>query len=400
MKKISELKPTTAGAAVAAIIACFAMSTHAPTARAAEGDKEELVEVTVTGSRILRRDYEANSPLVSVDSAQLEQRAGLNVESFLNQLPSYNPAASPNVKGGSGSNSDVQISAVNSVGIASISLRGFGPNRSLVLVDGRRATPTNALMVVDVNGIPSSMIKRVEIISGGASATYGADAIGGVSNFLLRRDFQGLEVDTQFGTTEAGDGDEKRASAILGTTFGDRKGNLVFATEWYDRKPSFEKNRDFFTSGWADPTTATNAPNFFGLNAYNTTTSNAPNANAVGALYANRPAGTGVYPQGSTNNVLFRFNPDSTIYNSNGNNSATFKLPIDSFRYAYQNSYDNTQCNTTALVTATSNPCPTGPKLIQTLKYLETQGYVNAPQTRYSFMASGTYEISDKLSFN
>jgi len=400
MKKIPGLQPTTVGATVAAIIAGFAMSAHAPTARAAEGDQEAVVEMVITGSRILRRDYEANSPLVTVDSAQLEQRAGLNVESFLNQLPSYNPAASPNVKGGSGSNSDVQISAVNSVGIASISLRGFGPNRSLVLVDGRRATPTNALMVVDVNGIPSSMIKRVEIISGGASATYGADAIGGVSNFLLRRDFEGLEVDTQFGTTEAGDGDEKRASAILGTAFADRKGNLVFATEWYDRRASFEKNRDFFTSGWADPTVLTNAPNFFGLNAYNTTTSNAPNASTVGALYANRPAGTGVYPQGSTNNVLFRFNPDSTIYNSNGNNSATFKLPVDSYRYAYLNTYDNSLCNTTALVTATSNPCPAGPKQIQTLKYLETEGYVNSPQTRYSFMASGRYEISDKLTFN
>jgi len=398
--KLTGIQPLTVGATVAAIVAGFAMAGHSPVARAAEATQEDLVEVVVTGSRIMRRDYEANSPLVTVDTAQLEQRAGLNVESFLNQLPSYNPAASPNVKGGSGSNSDVQISAVNSVGIASISLRGFGPNRSLVLVDGRRATPTNALMVVDVNGIPTSMIKRVEIISGGASATYGADAIGGVSNFLLRRDFEGLEVDTQWGKAEAGDGDEVRASGILGTVFKEGRGNLVFATEYYDRKASYEKNRDFFTSGWADPTTATNAPNFFGLNAYNTTTSNAPSVNAVGALFASRPAGTGVYPQGSTNNVIFRFNPDSTIYNSNGNNSATFKLPIDSFRYAYQNTYDNTQCNTTALVTATSNPCPAGPKRIQTLKYLETEGYVNAPQTRYSFMASGKYDISDKLTFS
>ena len=175
-------------ASVAAIIAGSAL---APALHAAEAPAdEEIAELIVTGSRISRPDYEANSPLVTVDSAALEQRAGLNVESYLNQLPAYNPAASPNVKGGSGSNSDVQISAVNSVGIASISLRGFGPNRSLVLVDGRRATPTNALMVVDVNSIPSSMIKRVEIISGGASATYGADAIGGVSNFMLRRDFE------------------------------------------------------------------------------------------------------------------------------------------------------------------------------------------------------------------
>ena len=86
---------------------------------------------------------------------------------------------------------------MNSVGIASISLRGFGPNRSLVLVNGKRPTPINALMVTDVNGVPSALVERVETITGGASAVYGADAIGGVTNFILRDDFEGFEVDTQ-----------------------------------------------------------------------------------------------------------------------------------------------------------------------------------------------------------
>ncbi|MEP7299869.1 MAG: TonB-dependent receptor plug domain-containing protein, partial [Burkholderiales bacterium] len=155
-------------ASIAAILAGISMASQAPAALAAEPAADELSEVTVTGSRITRRDYEANSPLVTVESAALEQRAGLNVESYLNQLPAYNPAASAQVKGGLGGNSDVQVSPVNTIGIASISLRGFGANRSLVLVDGRRAVPINSLMVVDVNGIPSSMIRRVEIISGGA----------------------------------------------------------------------------------------------------------------------------------------------------------------------------------------------------------------------------------------
>jgi outer membrane receptor protein involved in Fe transport len=396
----SGLSPLLVRAAVSAALGMNLLATI-PAASAAEEAVEEekiteLAEVQITGSRIVRRDYEANSPLVSVDSAALEQRAGLNVESFLNQLPSYNPAASPNVKGGSGSNSDVQISAVNSVGIASVSLRGFGPNRSLVLIDGRRATPTNALMVVDVNGIPSSMIKRVEIISGGASATYGADAIGGVSNFLLRRDFEGLELDTQWGITEVGDGQEMRTSATFGTGVGDGRGNVVFSGEYYDRQASMEKNRSFFLKGWADPTTATNAPNFFGLNAYNTTTSNAPSANTLRAILAGRPAGTDVYAFGTTgNNTLLRFNPNSTIYNATGNNSFSFGLPIDGYRYAYQNSYDSSLCNTTS-----TTVCPNGPTAIQTLKYLETEGYVNAPQTRYSFMATGKYDFNDALSFN
>jgi len=202
--KYTPFQRVTVGAAVAAIVGGFSLASYTPVAHAAQPAEEELSEVTVTGTRITRRDNEANSPLVTVDSAALESKSGLNIESYLNQLPNYNPAASPTVKGGAGGNTDVQISSVNSVGIASVSLRGFGPNRSLVLVDGRRATPINALMVVDINSIPSSMIKSVEIISGGASATYGADAIGGVSNFLLRRDFEGLEVDTQYGITDAG----------------------------------------------------------------------------------------------------------------------------------------------------------------------------------------------------
>jgi outer membrane receptor protein involved in Fe transport len=383
---------------VAAILAGALLMPLPQPAQAADAASDDLTELVVTGSRILRRDYDANSPLVTVDSAALEQRAGLNVESYLNQLPAYNPAASPNVKGGSGSNSDVQISAVNSVGIASISLRGFGPNRSLVLVDGRRATPTNALMVVDVNGIPSAMIKRVEIISGGASATYGADAIGGVSNFLLRRDFDGLEFDTQWGTTEAGDGQEIRASVITGQSFNDGRGHFVVAGEYYDRQASFEKNRNFFTDGWADPTTATNAPSFFGENAYNTVTGNAPSVNALSAILSGRPAGTGVYvpaASGLGNNTILRFNPDSTIFNIIGNNSNSFKLPIDSYRFSRQNSYDTTVCNS-----LNATLCPNGPTQIQTLKYYETEGYVNAPQTRYAFMATSKYDITDDLSFS
>ncbi len=105
----------------------------------------------------------------------------------------------------------MQITPVNSVGIASISLRGFGPNRNLVLVDGHRTVPINPLMVTDINGIPSALIERVEIISGGASAVYGADAIGGVTNFILQDELRGLRSRPADGIAEAGDGEEDRA---------------------------------------------------------------------------------------------------------------------------------------------------------------------------------------------
>ncbi len=170
MKSPFIRKHMSVAATVAAILSGVAMVGYSPVSHSQEAAPKdelgEISEVTVTGSRILRKDLTSNSPLVTVDTGALEQRSGLNIESYLNQLPAFNPAAAPTILNGPGSNSDVQISAVSSVGISAISLRGLGPNRTLTLVDGRRSVPVNALMVVDTNGIPSSMIKRVEIISG------------------------------------------------------------------------------------------------------------------------------------------------------------------------------------------------------------------------------------------
>ncbi len=205
------------------------MFSYAPLVSGAE-EGAELQEVQVTGSRILRRDYESNSPLVSVESEALENRSGLNIESYLNQLPQFNPATTPTT-----AQFDVQITPVNSVGISSISLRGFGPNRNLVLVDGHRSVPINALMVTDINYIPSALIERVEIISGGASAVYGADAIGGVTNFITRNNFEGAEFDVQYGMAEVGDNETIRAYALFGTNFAEGRGNVTFETEYYSR---------------------------------------------------------------------------------------------------------------------------------------------------------------------
>ena len=200
-------------------------------AQDAAAGSPSLEEIVVTGSRIVRRDYESNSPIVTVNAEDFETQTGLNVESYLNQMPQYNPAASPVTSDG-----DVQITPVNSVGIASISLRGFGPNRSLVLVDGKRMVPINPLMVTDVNGIPSALIERVETITGGASAVYGADAVGGVTNFILKDDFEGFDVDFQTGMTMEGDSEETRLSAVLGTNFSDGRGNVTVGFETYTRE--------------------------------------------------------------------------------------------------------------------------------------------------------------------
>ena len=351
-------------------------------------EDESLEEVVITGSRIVRRDFESNSPIVTVDAADFEQQAGLNIESFLNQLPTYNPAASPVTTQG-----DVQITPVNSVGIASISLRGFGPNRSLVLVNGKRPTPINALMVTDVNGVPSALVQRVETITGGASAVYGADAIGGVTNFILRNNFEGFEVDGQYGTTEAGDGDEYRSSVVLGANFADGRGNVVLGMEHYNREVALQRERDIYLDQWANPYTG-GGLFLQGVNGYScasgTTAQNdqtCPSAAAVRGLY---PAGTSPFsatqnirPNGSVN-TGFNFNPDGTIFTNVAPGGLTrFKYPIDGVEFA------NTQVFSPQDVSQNT--------VSQGVKWNNQEAFASAPQERYSFFTHGTFNVSDNV---
>src|SRR6185503_9974342 len=148
-------------------------------------EQNVLEEITVTGSRIVRQDFTANSPIQTVDQAMFEQTSAIGVETILNRLPQFVPAVTQFTTG------DVQQTATNTIGASTVSLRGLGANRNLVLINGRRAMPVNPAMTVDTNSIPSSAIQRVEVISGGASAVYGADAVGGVVNFILKDNFEG-----------------------------------------------------------------------------------------------------------------------------------------------------------------------------------------------------------------
>lgn len=357
--------------AIAAALAGGAFSTSAYAQNEAPVD-----EVTVTGTRIMRRDLQSNSPIVTVEAADFESQTGLNVESYLNQLPEYNPAASPVTTQG-----DVQITPVNSVGIASISLRGFGPNRSLVLVNGKRPTPVNALMVTDVNSIPSALIQRVETITGGASAVYGADAVGGVTNFVLRKDFEGFEIDAQYGISEAGDGDESRVSAIFGANFADNRGNATVGVERYERKVALQAERDIYTDYWA----ADNTPGSFiflqGVNGYNCLF-NCPNSTAVNTLFG---GSTPFSPVSGNAFRGFNFNPDGTVFvGGSARGEAKSKIPVDGLQYAR-----------TKALSATDT---TGNTVYDAIKWNNIEAYASAPQDRYSVFASGNFDVTDRIS--
>ncbi len=349
-----------------------------------DGDQFVLEEIVVTGSRIIRRDQESNSPIVTVDAAEFEKQTGLNVESYLNQLPEYNPASSPVTT----ANQDVQITPVNSVGVATISLRGFGPNRNLSLVNGKREVPVNALMWTDINGIPSSLIERVETISGGASAVYGADAVGGVTNFILKKNYEGFEFDVQYGVTEQGDGEETRISALLGANTADDRGNVTFGAEKYRRDSALERERDWYTDRWNDPNAA---GYFFFLNGTNGYSCNpvCPNQGALKALFGGEnPAawywsfGPDTAPYNS--GLELKFNKDGTLWvQGNPIGESRSQLVKDGGLYASRLVFDNQDSSNTTTFLGT--------------KYNRVQGYVSSPQDRYSIYGSGHYDLSDWL---
>jgi len=235
-------------AALASTISAVLGTGHADTAAAQDAPEGVIEEVRVTGSRIVRRDFEAASPIMTLDTQRFESSSTLSMESVLNQMPQFVPAGTQFVSG-------TQGSPTVSLGIASVNLRGIGTNRTLVLVDGRRPQPANAALVVDVNTIPAAAIQRVETITGGASAVYGADALAGVVNFILKEDFEGVELDFQSGITAEGDGEESRFTTLIGMNADDGRGNVMLGVEWYNREIVWQRDRDFYMEGWYDPQT-------------------------------------------------------------------------------------------------------------------------------------------------
>ena len=216
-------------------------------AREVFAQEDVLDEVTVTGSRIRREDFTANAPVLSVDEQMFDQTTSIGVETILNRLPQFTPAVTQFTT------ADVQQTATNTVGVSTVSLRGLGPNRNLVLINGRRAMPVDPTMVIDTNSIPSSAIQRVEIISGGASAVYGADAVGGVVNFILKDDFEGASVDVRYADTEHGGNEEISISALLGMNAADDRGNIMFGIERSTRSVQRQWERDWRLADMADP---------------------------------------------------------------------------------------------------------------------------------------------------
>jgi outer membrane receptor protein involved in Fe transport len=221
-----------------AVLAAFA----APAAAQTKAAETEVESIVVTGSRIARQDYTADSPIVTVGAEQVQKTGAVSVEKLLNQLPQFMPSVT-----------DTSNNPSNN-GQANLQLRGLGTVRTLVLMDGHRITPSNASGVIDVNTIPSALIENIETITGGASAVYGSDALAGVVNFKLKHHFSGLQVDGQFGETEQGDGDYQQVNVTLGGDFDENRGNAVLSFGYANRTAIFNGARDFSAISGASST--------------------------------------------------------------------------------------------------------------------------------------------------
>mgnify|MGYP000397879871 CR=1 FL=1 len=209
INKYRQPQPTRLAFAVASITTLLAF---ASTPLQAQQPTEEIM---VTGSRISRDvGFSSPVPVTAINTEELRMfDPGLGVSQQLENLPQFfNNVSSDNIAN--------RVTA--DVGQSQLNMRGMGGNRTLVLLDGLRVVPSDRRSSVSVDYLPSTLMQRVDVVTGGASAAYGSDALAGVTNFVLNRNFTGLDIRTSTGINEEGDGEFNRASVTFGDDFLDR----------------------------------------------------------------------------------------------------------------------------------------------------------------------------------
>lgn len=188
-------------------------------------DESQLQEVVVTGTR-LQGTTNTPTPVTSVGEVRIEQLAPTTIADVLNDLPAFRLTATSTENQRGNGNS----------GQTNVDLRGLGIQRTLTLVDGQRIVPTNLNGTFDVNLIPTELIERVDVVTGGASAAYGSDAVSGVVNFVLKDHIDGVIGSAQFGESEYGDNREPSASLGAGTNFAGGRGHVIFGADFSDNE--------------------------------------------------------------------------------------------------------------------------------------------------------------------
>ncbi|MDF2176806.1 TonB-dependent receptor [Aliiglaciecola sp. CAU 1673] len=287
-------------------VSAYAMSLQA--IAQAQEETAAVEKISITGSRIKNPDLIANSPMLTVDSAELNSRSDITLDTYMNTLPQVNPAGTTTSNNpGNG-------------GQSNIDLRGLGSNRNLVLVDGRRVMVSASNMTVDLNTIPAAMIDSIEVITGGAGATYGADAISGAVNLKLKNDFEGFDFRlTHSNHIEERDAEEYGFSVVTGANFEEGKGNAIMAFDYSKREGMIKSQRDFSAN-------ATSTTSFFPEGRY-FSSGNHPSQAAVDAVFGSYGVDAGAVP---ANGSIMGFNTDGTMFSA-----GVFNSPLDVQNWRY-----------------------------------------------------------------
>ena len=210
-------------------------------------EEEVIEEVVVTGSRLATTSNEtASQPIASISEAALSKSGQFDIAEVLNDSPSLlNSITATNSLDSSAAN----IGQTQNFGGSALDLRGLGYSRTLTLVNGRRhVAGVEGTAAVDISTIPSALIERVDVLSGGASAVYGADALTGVVNVILKEDFEGVEIGIQGGADEKGDNNANRFSIIAGKNIFSGRGNVTMAMQVESDSGLLQGQRSFLAN--------------------------------------------------------------------------------------------------------------------------------------------------------
>ncbi|MEL6366248.1 MAG: TonB-dependent receptor plug domain-containing protein [Pseudomonadota bacterium] len=219
----------------------IAVAVASPAAAQDADDDAEGDVVIVTGTRIQQPNVTSTSPINTIGIEEIDKKFTSNVERVFRDLPITIPGDGQNVNNGTS-------------GRAEVDLRALGPERNLILIDGKRVNPHDIDGIVDINFIPVIMLERIDIVTGGASAVYGSDALSGATNFILRNDFTGVEIDSGYSWTAEGEGEIYDVSVIMGAELDGGRGHAVLAAGYTDRNPVLLADREYGIFGVSSTT--------------------------------------------------------------------------------------------------------------------------------------------------
>lgn len=217
----------------------FAAEADQPAQTAAAEPAEAII---VTGSRIARSGYDAPTPVNIVSEAELQAEPQPNIGDYVNTLPAVQGSLSSSTNSGSLSNGQA--------GLATVNLRNLGSNRTLVLIDGQRSVASATQGLVDIQTIPQGLIKGVEVVTGGASSAYGSDAVAGVVNFILNKDYEGFKAEYEHGVTTYGDVPNHVVRLTAGIPFAGGKGKILLSGDYFTQKGVDTYDRKFQNAGF------------------------------------------------------------------------------------------------------------------------------------------------------